>query len=195
MKNQAAGSRMLLDGVRLHPDLFLLRVSIMKLHLLIPDEPTQLALGARLGQLLPQGVVYLQGDLGSGKTTLTRGLIQGQGFQGAVKSPTYTLVEPYMLGTRLIYHFDLYRLNDPEELELIGIRDYFEEKALCLIEWPQKGQGILPAPDLTLTFAAEGQGRSLLLQADSEAGQACLQALKPLLPSAVQRLDEEDTAP
>lgn len=149
----------------------------MKVDFFLADEAAQIAMGARLGQVLDQGVVYLEGDLGSGKTTLTRGLIQSLGHQGAVKSPTYTLVEPYLLNGRCIYHFDLYRLADPEELEYIGIRDYFDEGALCLVEWPGKGKGYLPVADLHLHLHPEGAGRRLTLEACTPPGEAALSRL------------------
>ena len=150
----------------------------MQAQFYLPDEAHQLRLGACLAEVFSQGVVYLQGDLGAGKTTFTRGLIQQLGFSGAVKSPTYTLVEPYILADRLVYHFDLYRLGDPEELEFMGIRDYFEEPALCLIEWPDKGRGYLPTADLVLQFKVLPQGRELTVTALSESGCQALQALQ-----------------
>lgn len=125
-----------------------------RFHLRNESDSQQLA--QILAQHVESGVVFLIGDLGAGKTTLTRYWIQALGHQGAVKSPTYTLVEPYHLVSKNIYHFDLYRLQDPYELELMGIRDYLEEKnSLLLIEWPSKGEGVLRAPDVTIKLTTQ----------------------------------------
>lgn len=140
-------------------------------HLTLQSEAATLALAARLAGLLHGGmVVFLQGDLGAGKTTFCRGLIQALGHPGAVKSPTYTLVEPYQLAELQVYHFDLYRLHDPEELEFMGIRDYFNQNSLCLIEWPERGAGYLPQADLQLQLTQQGELRTLQLVAGSQAG-------------------------
>lgn len=113
------------------------------------------------------GVLFLSGDLGAGKTSLARGLLHAWGVQGAVRSPSYTLIEPYECAGRSVLHMDLYRLRDPEELEGLGLRDFNPEQTWWIVEWPEHGQGHLPAPDLQLYLAISGTGRSLRFEGGS----------------------------
>ena len=136
------------------------------------------ALGAALAPGLQAGqVIFFHGDLGSGKTTLIRGMLRGLGHSGAVKSPTYTLVESYQLGQREIFHFDLYRLNNAEELEFLGIRDYLQGQGVSLVEWAERGTGYLPPPDVDVFIEPEEDTRIVLLHSHTDQGAALLDGL------------------
>lgn len=136
-------------------------------------------LGERLSQSLAPGfILYLRGDLGAGKTTLARGLLRGLGHRGTVKSPTFTLVEPYSLDGWRLFHWDLYRLSDPEELEYLGLRDQLDGESVLLIEWPERGRGALPPADAEIALTYADRGRSCRLDAGSSKGQALLTALQ-----------------
>ncbi|MEH6504317.1 MAG: tRNA (adenosine(37)-N6)-threonylcarbamoyltransferase complex ATPase subunit type 1 TsaE [Cycloclasticus sp.] len=130
----------------------------------IKDEQAMLAAGNKLAaQLKPGMLVFLVGNLGAGKTTLVRGILRGLGHLGAVKSPTYNIVEPYSINEQTVFHFDLYRLMDVEELEYMGIRDYLTDDSICFIEWPDKGDGLLPKPDIQIEIKINGSERELLV--------------------------------
>lgn len=149
----------------------------------LADEDATLALGYALAKaIVPPLVVYLTGNLGAGKTTLSRGILRGLGHTGSVKSPTYTLVEPYASALMAVYHFDLYRLGDPEELEYLGIRDYLQHDAVLLVEWPERGGQFLPAADLHIDLQPVsehriGEARRASLVAQTEAGLGMLAQL------------------
>ena len=132
---------------------------------------------SEIGAPISGGVLHLTGDLGAGKTTLTRGIMRGFGFNGAVKSPTYTLVEPYEFLHCKIYHFDLYRLGDPEEVAYLGIDDYFKPNNLCIVEWAERGQGLIPEADLILNLAGTGTARTVSCQTLSEKGDSLAKRL------------------
>lgn len=138
------------------------------------------ALGARVAGAVP-GVrlIYVRGPLGAGKTTFVRGLLRALGYAGAVKSPTFTLVEPYEIGALSLCHFDLYRIADPAELEFLALRDYIGSEAICIVEWPERAGALLPAPDLNVMIRpTNNEGRELQLQASTQAGKAALDALR-----------------
>jgi tRNA threonylcarbamoyladenosine biosynthesis protein TsaE len=146
---------------------------MLKLNTNSPEQQEQV--GAALAANCPMGsIIYLHGDLGAGKTTLVRGFMHELGHEGAVKSPTYTLMEPYRLGDASFCHIDLYRLADAGELEYLGLRDLMEEGATLLVEWPERGQGELPEPDLQIDIDYLPQGRKLELQAKTERGKQLL---------------------
>lgn len=149
----------------------------------LPDESHTLALGRQLAaSLVPGLTIYLHGDLGAGKTTITRALITATGYAGRVKSPTYTLVEPYDIdlhGTPLtLYHFDLYRMGEPEEFLDAGFREHFGGDNICIVEWPEKGHPVLPDADIHITLMICKTGRQVQLQALSAKGHQYLSRLK-----------------
>ena len=160
---------------------------MMQLEYFLPNENTTISIGSSLAHVVKSNshqqalVVYLYGDLGAGKTTLTRGFVRGMGHIGNVKSPTYTLVEPYELGPWRVFHFDLYRLADPEELEYMGIRDYFNDDCCCFIEWPEKGTGLLANADLIITIVYQGEQRVISLQAKSTYGEQVVTSLAEII--------------
>ena len=147
------------------------------------DEAGTAALGAALSRaILPGMAIHLHGDLGAGKTALTRALLHAAGHQGNVKSPTYTLSEPYSVqleGRAVnVIHFDLYRMSSPEEFLDAGFREDFNGDNICIVEWPEKADPVLPPPDLHIFLAVAGEGRDVELQASSALGLSCLQRLK-----------------
>ncbi|NTV10867.1 MAG: tRNA (adenosine(37)-N6)-threonylcarbamoyltransferase complex ATPase subunit type 1 TsaE [Zoogloea sp.] len=158
----------------------------MQIRLLLKDEAATLALGAALAAALPVRLtVYLRGDLGAGKTTLTRGLLRALGHTGNVKSPTYTLVEPYVVSRIQLYHFDFYRLNEPDEYLDAGMDEYFAGDGIRLVEWPDKAAPYLDPADLEIQLDVAPQGRSAELNALTENGTACLARLASDLPPQV----------
>ena len=145
----------------------------------LPDEAAAAAFAARLARALTPGMVlYLRGDLGAGKTTLVRALLKALGYDGRVKSPTYTLLEPYQAGGLNLRHFDLYRFQDENEWEAAGFRDEFDGCNVCLVEWPEKAQGLLPSADIELLLDILPEGRNLTLVPHTAAGRKCLASLR-----------------
>ncbi len=144
------------------------------LHLI--NEAATLAAGERFSHAVESGLtIYLHGDLGAGKTTFVRGFLHGLGHIGKVKSPTYTLVEPYVIADFNIYHFDLYRFIDEEEWESAGFREYFNPDSVCFVEWPEKAENFLPTPDINIHLLPNNEGRILQLTAHSNLGKRVLQ--------------------
>ncbi|MET0065133.1 MAG: tRNA (adenosine(37)-N6)-threonylcarbamoyltransferase complex ATPase subunit type 1 TsaE [Candidatus Thiodiazotropha sp.] len=149
------------------------------IELIARGESEQENLGRLLAKhSLPPCIIYLAGDLGAGKTTLVRGFLRGLGYTGRVKSPTYTLMEPYELKDCACYHFDLYRLADPEELEYLGLQDMLSPQAYWLVEWPERGRGGLPAADLLVNIHHQGDARQLELLPLSEKASGIVQRLQ-----------------
>ncbi|MDZ7753557.1 MAG: tRNA (adenosine(37)-N6)-threonylcarbamoyltransferase complex ATPase subunit type 1 TsaE [Gammaproteobacteria bacterium] len=135
------------------------------------DAEAMEALGARIVDALGgRGLVFLAGELGTGKTTLVRGALRHMGHQGSVKSPTFTLVEPYEINSQMVFHFDLYRLGDAGELEFMGFRDYIAGDTLCFVEWPERGAGGLPPPDIEVRLEYRGSGRGAVVGAATARG-------------------------
>jgi tRNA threonylcarbamoyladenosine biosynthesis protein TsaE len=159
-------------------------VAPLQVHL--PDERATRALGAQLAAVVGPGMsVHLSGDLGSGKTTLARGLIQALGLAIRVKSPSYTLVEPYEDSRLCLYHFDLFRFHDPTEWQDAGFRECFNARSICLVEWPERAAALLPPADLRVGLSAPaGGGRDAAIQANTERGCKCLSALAQRLSTA-----------
>jgi tRNA threonylcarbamoyladenosine biosynthesis protein TsaE len=145
----------------------------------LPDEAATLALGRAFGRRLVPGMfLALHGELGSGKTTLVRGMLRALGYEGRVKSPTYTLVELYELPKLDFYHFDFYRFADPHEIVDAGLREAFNPRSVCAVEWPERAGTFLPQPDLTLNLSVLGAGREARITAQSEVGKKCLEDLQ-----------------
>ncbi|MGH8670518.1 MAG: tRNA (adenosine(37)-N6)-threonylcarbamoyltransferase complex ATPase subunit type 1 TsaE [Burkholderiales bacterium] len=144
----------------------------------LAEESDTLSLGKRLARRLwPGCAMYLRGELGVGKTTLVRGVLRGLGFQDKVKSPSFTLVESYVISGLNVYHLDLYRFTDPGELEELGFREYFNTQSLCIVEWPQKAHGLLPVADIEVHLSIADGGRNAEIEAYSAAGEVCLRRL------------------
>lgn len=145
----------------------------------LADEAATLAFGKKIAASLHAGLtIYLVGNLGAGKTTLTRGILHGLGYEHVVKSPTYNLVEIYKVSRLYLYHFDFYRFNDYFEWEEAGFRDYFNSDSICLVEWPEKAGNLLPVADLQLFFSILDTGRSIEIRAGTETGKQCLKHWK-----------------
>lgn len=151
---------------------------ILSAEMVLPDEAATLACAAHVAQVCTDGcTIYLHGELGAGKTTWVRGFLRTLGVSTHVKSPTFTVVEPYEISGRYAYHFDLYRIVAAEELELLGVRDYFAPQHIVLVEWPEQGAGVLPEADVHVYLRHAGNARMLSLRAASARGQALLDAI------------------
>ena len=141
----------------------------------LKNETETTEIGAKVASYLKGGeIIYLKGELGTGKTTFVRGALHKLGFTGSVKSPTFTIVEPYSIDSHVIYHFDLYRLDDPEELESLGIRDYCDGQSICFFEWPEKGGDFLPDADILISLSYQNEGRALEISTFSEIGDSII---------------------
>ena len=149
---------------------------------IVEDEESMVEFGGKLAETLLVGaIITLNGDLGAGKTTLSRGMLNRLGHSGAVKSPTYTIVEPYQLDIGNVYHFDLYRVNDPQELDYIGFSDYLDQGALSLIEWPERGDGYLTSTDVSIEIEHLAHGRCVCVAALTHKGCSVLAGLRKII--------------
>jgi len=152
---------------------------MLSLNAFLPDEAATLALGAALAPGLEPGLaLHLRGQLGAGKTTLVRGVLRALGHAGPVKSPTYALVELYEVSRLNLHHFDFYRFHDPREWIDAGFRESFNGRNVSLVEWPERAGDLLPPPDVEITLAASGSGRSASLRASSPSGAAFLERVR-----------------
>jgi tRNA threonylcarbamoyladenosine biosynthesis protein TsaE len=151
----------------------------MPLDIKLADEAATLRLGAALAKGIGPGrVVHLRGELGAGKTTVARGLLHALGHAGRIKSPTYAVVEPYTLSSLNLYHFYFYRFSDKTEWVNSGFRDYFNAGSACIVEWPERAEGLLEAPDLQVRLSIDGDGRRALIEACTSAGESWLSSLR-----------------
>lgn len=153
----------------------------MATDLKLPDADATARLGAALaGGIGPGRVLHLSGELGTGKTTLVRGLLRTLGVAGPIKSPTYAWVEPYALSSLDLYHFDFYRFADPNAWLSSGLRDYFSPQTACIVEWPERAGDLLPPPDLSVRLEYEGETRRARIEAHSDAGTGWLRSLSSM---------------
>ena len=150
----------------------------------VADESAMLRFGSNIATILQPGLtIFLQGNLGAGKTTLTRGVLRGLGYPGKVKSPTYNLIEVYKISKLYLYHFDFYRFENPAEWEEAGFREYFNPDSICMVEWPEKAGGLLPPADLKFFIHIAEAGRDVEIHAGTEAGRLCLKRWQTLMTS------------
>ena len=151
----------------------------------LADEKDTETLGSGLAAVLSPGLqIWLEGNLGMGKTTLTRGVLRGLGHEGKVKSPTYTLIEPYVVSRLDLYHFDFYRFNSPDEYLDAGLDEYFAGEGVCMVEWPDKALPHLPSPDVEIRLEARENGRFVEISGNTEAGRTCVIGLVKALQGA-----------
>jgi tRNA threonylcarbamoyladenosine biosynthesis protein TsaE len=148
------------------------------MHIVVSSPEAMELLGSKIANVAFAGMqIHLSGELGAGKTTLVRGFLRGLGHSGTVKSPTYTLVESYNLGIFTLYHFDFYRVKHPDEIEMIGFRDYREDGAICLIEWPEMADQRIGQPDLLMRFKIETDSRTLEIDSCTDEGNSLISKL------------------